>query len=81
MALSQAYLAWEQATEQRGERRLVESLLQARFGELDQQLMAIVPQILALPREKCANLILQLSHEELLEQFSSVGTEPERDQV
>lgn len=81
MALSQAYLAWEQATEQRGEQRLVESLLQARFGELDPQLMAIVPQILALPRAECANLILQLSHEELLDQFSGVGTEPESDQV
>ncbi len=81
MALSQAYLAWEQVTEQRAERRLVESLLQARFGKLDQQLIAIVPQILALPREECANLILQLSYEELLARFSGVGTSPESDLV
>ncbi|KAM3094202.1 flagellar assembly protein H [Phormidesmis sp. 146-12] len=74
MALSQAYLEWEQATEQRGEQRgeqqVIEALLKARFGELDTFLGAIVPQILALPTEEYAVLLLQLSREELLARFS-----------
>jgi hypothetical protein len=34
MALSQAYLEWEQTTEQQGEQKVIESLLRARLGEL-----------------------------------------------
>jgi hypothetical protein len=70
MALSQAYLEWEQATEQQGERKVVEALLKTRFGELDEALTAIVPQILALPAEEYAILILQSSRQELLERFA-----------
>ena len=74
MALSQAYLDWEKATEQRGEqrgeRKVVEALLKTRFGELDDRLTAIVPQILSLPTEDYTVLILQLSRQELLERFS-----------
>jgi hypothetical protein len=78
MALSQAYLDWEQATELRGElrgerrgelrgeRKVVEALLQNKFGELDEALAAIVPQLLALPTAEYTRLILQLSREELL---------------
>ena len=75
MALSQAYLDWEKATEQRGEqqgkRKVVEALLKARFIELDEALAAIVPQILTLPTEAYTGLILQLSREELLARFSA----------
>ncbi len=83
MALSQAYLEWEQATEQRGKQRgkqegkregkqeVVESLLKARFGELDDSLAAIVPQILALPPQEYAALLLQRSREELLGRFAT----------
>jgi hypothetical protein len=78
MALSQAYLDWEQKTEQRGEqqgeqrakRESVEALLKARFGELDERLVEIVPQILSLPTEEYTVLILQLSREELLARFA-----------
>jgi hypothetical protein len=75
MALSQAYLDWEQATEQRGEqqgkREVVEALLKTRFGELDAALAAIVPQLLAIPTENYTDLILRLSHEQLLARFSA----------
>jgi hypothetical protein len=79
MALSQAYLEWEQRTEQRGEqsgkREAAEALLKARFGGLDEQLAAIVPQILTLPTEDYTSMILQLSREELLERFAGMETE------
>jgi hypothetical protein len=75
MALSQAYLDWEQATTQRGEqegkREVVEALLKTRFGELDAALTAIVPQILTLPTEEYTGLIVKLSREELLARFST----------
>jgi hypothetical protein len=71
MALSQAYLDWEQTTEQRGKREVVEALLKTRFEELDAALAAIVPQLLALPTEEYTRLILQLSREELLVRFSA----------
>jgi hypothetical protein len=75
MALSQAYLDWAQATEQRGEqqgeRKVVEALLKNRFGELDETLAAIVPQILTLPTDEYTSLILQLSREEFLARFST----------
>ncbi|MGV0023641.1 flagellar assembly protein H [Phormidesmis priestleyi] len=74
IALSQAYLEWEQTTEQRGEqrgeRKVVESLLRAKFGELDASFAAIVPQILSLPTEEYTVLLLQLSREELLARFA-----------
>ncbi|MCY7323666.1 MAG: flagellar assembly protein H [Phormidesmis sp. CAN_BIN36] len=70
MALSQAYVDWEQKTKQQGEREVVEALLKARFGELDERLAGIVPQILSLPTEEYTVLILQLSREDLLERFA-----------
>ncbi|MBW4504910.1 MAG: hypothetical protein KME64_00085 [Scytonematopsis contorta HA4267-MV1] len=76
MNLSQAYLEWEQDTEQRGkqegQRQVVENLLLARFGEVDSQLAAIIQPILSLPPQEYASLLLQLSNlsrEELLTRF------------
>jgi hypothetical protein len=82
MALSQAYLAWEQTTEQRGEQRgemraklsSIESLLKVRFGEDDEALLAIAPLLLPLSTDDYTRLILQSSREELLAQFSAEGT-------
>jgi hypothetical protein len=79
MTLSQAYLEWEQKTlergelrgEKQGERKVVENLLKARFGELDAALSALTPQILALPVEEYTPLLVQLSREELISRFSS----------
>jgi hypothetical protein len=69
MTLSPAYLQWEQETEQRGQRLVVENLLKVRFGALDEQLSAIIPALLELPAEEYTRLLLQLSREELLSQF------------
>ena len=74
MALSQAYLEWEQSTQQRGEqqgeRKVVEALLKTRFGTLDQDLRAIIPQILAIPDQDYTPLLLQMSRDELLIRFA-----------
>jgi hypothetical protein len=77
MALSQAFLEWERQTEQRGEERgleqgqrlVVENLFRVRFGELDPQLTAIIPSILALPPETFTPLVMQLNREELIARF------------
>ena len=82
MALSQAYLEWERLTEQRGrqqgieqgQRMLVESILRSRFGSLDPDLTAIIPQVLSLPSEESAPLLLNLSREELLTRFAPPQT-------
>ena len=55
---------------QQGERRIVENLLRIRFYSLDEQLAAIIPQILALPPEEFTHALLQLSREELLARFT-----------
>ncbi|MEO1433087.1 MAG: flagellar assembly protein H [Cyanobacteria bacterium J06633_8] len=69
MTLSQAYLEWEQKTERKGQRQVVENLLKARFGELDEQLTGIIEPMLQLPPQEYASLLLQLPREELLERF------------
>ena len=55
------------------ERRIIENLLQMRFGTLDNQLQAIIEPLLALSPEDFSSLLLQLSNlsrEELLALFS-----------
>lgn len=88
MNLSQAYLEWEQETELRGmergkeigkeigkeqeRRQIVENLLLARFGSIDEQLAAIVEPILSLPAQDYAVMLMQLSSlskEQLLTRF------------
>jgi hypothetical protein len=78
MALSQAYLEWEQQTERRGmergkqeaQRTTITSILTTRFGELDRQLETILPSLMDTPLEAVTPLLLQLSREELLQRFS-----------
>ncbi len=82
MALSQAYLEWEQKTEQRGlerglergrqqtQREVIASLLTTRFGPIEASLEALIPSLMALPIESAMPLLLQLSREELIERFS-----------
>ena len=77
MALSPAFLEWEQQIERRGieqgieqgQRLVVENLLKVRFGELDSQLTAIIPSLLELSTEEYTHLLLQLSKQELLDRF------------
>ncbi|MBW4645623.1 MAG: hypothetical protein KME23_21995 [Goleter apudmare HA4340-LM2] len=62
-----------QKAEQRGiqtrERSVVENLLKVRFGEIDNQLQAIIEPLLALSPEEFTPLLLQLSREELIDRF------------
>ncbi len=55
---------------QQGQRRLVESLLQVKFGTVDAQLAQIIEALIEIPPLEQAQLILQLSREELLARFS-----------
>ncbi|WP_365974061.1 hypothetical protein [Moorena sp. SIO4G3] len=50
-------------------RSMVTYLLRSRFGELDQQLLAIIEPLIALSPEEFTPLLLQLSREELLARF------------
>ncbi|WZI66980.1 MAG: hypothetical protein HEQ19_21775 [Gloeotrichia echinulata CP02] len=59
----------EQRGLQQGERLVVENLLKVRFGELDNDLQAIIAALLALPPEEFTPLLLQLSREELIARF------------
>jgi hypothetical protein len=62
----------EDATQQgrlEGQRSLIESLLQTRFGQVDGELAAIVPSLLSLDAEAYMPLLLELSREELLNYF------------
>ena len=63
----------EQQAEQRGEqlaeRRIVENLLRVRFGQLDDELSAIIEPLLALSPEEFTPFLVQLSREELLARF------------
>ncbi|MGK7920581.1 MAG: hypothetical protein AB4080_11310 [Trichodesmium sp.] len=54
---------------QEEKRLIVENLLRVRFGSLDDQLLGIIEQLLALPSEELSRLILELSREELLAKF------------
>jgi hypothetical protein len=59
---------------ERGQNLLVENLLRGRFGELDEQLLAIIPSLLALNPEQYTALLLQLSsisREEFLARFQT----------
>lgn len=56
-----------------GQRLMVENLLKARFGELDAGLMRIIEPLLELPTEEVAQLLVQLSREELLTRFNNAN--------
>ena len=68
-----AYLQWREETFREGvqaERRAtIENLLRVRFGSLDDELSAIITQLLELPPEEFTRLLLQSSREELLNRF------------
>ena len=54
----------------KNERRIViESLLRARFGSLDDELNAIIQPLLELTPEEFSTLLIQLSREELVSRF------------
>jgi hypothetical protein len=73
MGLSPIYLQRLAEAEQKGvqnERRtVIENLLQARFGTLDNELKEIIQPLLGLTPEEFSPLLIQLSREELLSRF------------
>ncbi|MBU7586477.1 MAG: hypothetical protein KAF91_27040 [Nostoc sp. TH1S01] len=69
MRLAPLYQQDREQAIQQGERLVVENLLKVRFGELDNQLQAIIEPLLALPAEEFTPLLLQLSREELIARF------------
>ena len=90
MQLSPAYLKWREDTLREGrqeglreglregrlegERLVVENLLRARFGSVDEALSRTIAPMLQLPPQEFASLILQLSREELLARFGISGS-------
>ncbi|MCT7990405.1 DUF4351 domain-containing protein [Laspinema olomoucense] len=74
MELSPLYLQRLQTVKeegiQQGQRSLVESLLQVKFGTVDAELSQIIEALIEIPPLEQAQLILQLSREELLARFS-----------
>ncbi len=53
-----------------GEQMMIESILINRFGSLDSQLQAIIPQLLKLSPMEITPLLLNLSRTELISRFS-----------
>jgi len=69
MNLSPAYLRWREDTLQEGRREVIENLLLARFGTLDQELSRVIEPLLQLPPEEFTPLLLNLEREDLLSRF------------
>jgi predicted transposase YdaD len=81
MNLSPAYLKWREETLQQGRQegrqegrleerqQMVENVLKARFGLLDEELLEAIAPMLQLPPEELTRLLLTLSREELLARF------------
>ncbi len=77
MELSPLYLQrLEDATQrgiqqgnQQGQRLMVESMLQVKFGEVDAELARIIDGLIELPPLERTQLIMQLSRDEILTRF------------
>ncbi|NEO54199.1 MAG: hypothetical protein F6K54_14580 [Okeania sp. SIO3B5] len=81
MRLSPVYVQWREETleqgrqegvqqgEQRIKQQMIENFLNARFGSLEPELLAIIEPMLQLSAEELTSLLLNASREELLERF------------
>ncbi|MGB3650105.1 MAG: hypothetical protein WBA41_02710 [Rivularia sp. (in: cyanobacteria)] len=69
MGLSPIYLQRLADARQEGQRTVIENLLRARFGTLDDELKEIIQPLLGLTPEEFSPLLIQLSREELLSRF------------
>lgn len=73
MNLSPAYLQWREETLQEGMhsgiRLMVESMLEVKFGAIDEELSQIVEPLMQLEARDRTQLLMQLSREELLARF------------
>jgi hypothetical protein len=82
MTLSQTYLEWKEATRrearqegleegrQEERRRMIENLLQIRFGELDESFNPVIAGLLSLPTNESSRLLIESNREQLFERFS-----------
>ncbi|BBD63445.1 hypothetical protein NIES2109_62950 (plasmid) [Nostoc sp. HK-01] len=61
--------SWERVGAEKERRETLEALLKVRFGNLDADLEAIIPQLMQLSREESLSLLLQADREELLSRF------------
>ncbi|MBD2303223.1 hypothetical protein [Nostoc sp. FACHB-190] len=61
--------SWERVGAEKERRETLEALLKVRFGNLDADLEAIIPQLMQLSREESLSLLLQANREELLSRF------------
>jgi hypothetical protein len=57
--------AFREAREE-GKREGIESILLVRFGEIDEELAAVVPKLMELDSREYTRLLLNLSRSELL---------------
>ena len=54
---------------QQGKGLLIESFLRFRFGQIDEELSAIIEPFRSVPTEEIPPLVMQLSREELIARF------------
>ena len=62
MNLSPAYVQQCEAWKEEGQGLLIETLLEGRFGTLDEELSRLIPQIVQLKRPERTQLLLNLSN-------------------
>jgi hypothetical protein len=62
MNLSPAYVQQCEAWKEEGQGLLIETLLEGRFGTLDEELSRLIPQIVQLPRPDRTQLLLNLAN-------------------
>jgi len=55
---------------QRDQRLMVQSILQVRFGDVDEELAQVIEFLIQLETLECMQLAMQLEREELLTRFS-----------
>lgn len=73
LKLSPLYIQWEQEALKRGEqqgiqqekRGMIESILEVKFGAMDEELSQIVQALIQLPAKEVTQLIMPSSREEL----------------
>ncbi|MHC5778572.1 hypothetical protein [Nostoc sp.] len=61
--------SWQEEGAEAERRKVISGLLKLRFGNLDTELEAIIPQLMQLSREEYLGLLLQADREELLSRF------------
>ncbi len=69
LGVREGYEVGLQEGQQIGQRELIEGLFQARFGRLDDELLALVDRLLTQPPNQYTPFLIQASREEILAQF------------